>query len=152
MENNKTEQKPYLRWFQSDFEEDTDQDFEWDCLIDDLNELLQEVNPDGYWYCKVKNFGWRSQNGYSFLKFTTAEELIQKVLPNCECSFNIFRQKENLSYTNMRKNHQYLLAAGMKKLGEGSWARARRECGILTNYRLNKVKKAVKAVKTVKAK
>ncbi len=52
----------------------------------------------------------------------------------------LFREKENLSYTNMRENYQYLLAAGMKKLGDGSWARARRECGILTNYRLNSVK------------
>lgn len=48
----------------------------------------------------------------------------------------LFRRHENLSYTNMRKNHQYLLAAGMKKLGNGSWANARKQCGILTNYRL----------------
>lgn len=52
----------------------------------------------------------------------------------------LFRRKENLSYTNMRKNYQYLLAAGMKKLGDGSWARARRQCGILKNYRLSSVK------------
>jgi len=25
----------------------------------------------------------------------------------------------------MRENYQYLLAAGMKKLGDGSWAKAR---------------------------
>ena len=52
----------------------------------------------------------------------------------------LFRNKENLSYTNMRENYQYLLAAGMKKLGDGSWARARRQCGILTNYRLDSAK------------
>lgn len=56
---------------------------------------------------------------------------------------NLFRQKENLSYTSMRENHQYLLAAGMKKLGDGSWAKARRQCGILTNYRLDSVKSRV---------
>jgi len=33
-----------------------------------------------------------------------------------------------------------LFAAGMKKLGDGSWARARRQCGILTNYRLDSAK------------
>jgi 5,10-methylene-tetrahydrofolate dehydrogenase/methenyl tetrahydrofolate cyclohydrolase len=53
----------------------------------------------------------------------------------------LFRRNEDLSYTNMRKNYQYLLAAGMKKLGNGSWARARKQCGILTNYRLNSEKR-----------
>ncbi len=48
----------------------------------------------------------------------------------------LFRRGEVLSYTNMRENYMYLQAAAMKKLGDGSWARARRECGILTNYRL----------------
>ncbi|MEI8247622.1 MAG: hypothetical protein WCI51_17435 [Lentisphaerota bacterium] len=49
----------------------------------------------------------------------------------------LFRRGEPLSYTNMRENYMYLQAAAMKKLGDGSWARARRECGILTNYRLS---------------
>jgi hypothetical protein len=57
----------------------------------------------------------------------------------------LYRQKVNLSYTNMRENYQYLLAAGMKKLGDGSWARAREECGILTNYRLHPEKRGEKA-------
>jgi hypothetical protein len=48
----------------------------------------------------------------------------------------LFRRGEVLSYTNMRENYMYLQAAAMKKLGDGSWARARRECGVLTNYRL----------------
>jgi 5,10-methylene-tetrahydrofolate dehydrogenase/methenyl tetrahydrofolate cyclohydrolase len=47
----------------------------------------------------------------------------------------LFKNDENLSYSNMRQNYQYLLAAGMKKLGEGSWVRARRKCGIKINFR-----------------
>lgn len=54
---------------------------------------------------------------------------------------DLFRQRVDLSYTNMRKNYQYLLAAGMKKLGSGSWANARRYCGILTNFRLRQEKR-----------
>ena len=34
----------------------------------------------------------------------------------------------------MKDNHLYFLAAGMKKLGNGSWAKARRVCGIRENY------------------
>ena len=52
----------------------------------------------------------------------------------------LFRSGESLSYMNMRAKYMYLQAAAMKKLGDGSWARARRECGILTNYRLQREK------------
>ncbi len=48
----------------------------------------------------------------------------------------LYRRGESLSYVYMRKNHLALQAYAMKKIGDGSWAKARRECGILTNYRL----------------
>ncbi len=47
----------------------------------------------------------------------------------------------DMAYSNMRHNHQYLLAYGMKKLGGGSWAEARRVCGITENFRLPKEKR-----------
>jgi len=49
---------------------------------------------------------------------------------------SLYNTGEDLAYPNMRKNHQYLLAYGMKKLGGGSWAEARRVCGIMDNFRL----------------
>jgi len=65
----------------------------------------------------------------------TAGEIKKEVLA-------LFRSGESLSYMNMRKNYLYLQAVAMKKLGDGSWARARRECGILTNYRLQRAKRS----------
>ena len=53
----------------------------------------------------------------------------------------LYRANEDLSYNAMRKNHQYLLAYGMKRLGNGSWAAARLACGILSNYRLTPEKR-----------
>ena len=53
----------------------------------------------------------------------------------------LYKQGVDLSYSNMRKNHQYLLAYGMKKLGGGSWVEARRACGITENFRLPKDKR-----------
>ena len=53
----------------------------------------------------------------------------------------LYDQGEDMAYSNMRKNHQYLLAYGMKKLGGGSWAEARRVCGITENFRLPKHKR-----------
>ena len=54
----------------------------------------------------------------------------------------LFRRGESLSYMHMKKNYLYLQAVAMRKLGDGSWARARRECGILTNYRLQREKRS----------
>ena len=53
----------------------------------------------------------------------------------------LYKKGEDLAYSNMRRNHQYLLAAGMKKLGDGSWVAARIACGITDNYRLSKAKR-----------
>ena len=61
----------------------------------------------------------------------TAKDIKNEVLA-------LFRSGESLSYMHMRANYLYLQAAAMKALGDGSWARARRECGILTNYRLQR--------------
>lgn len=54
---------------------------------------------------------------------------------------DLFRKHVDLSYTSMRANYQYLLAAGMKKLGGGSWDAARKYCGIIANYRLRPEKR-----------
>ena len=61
----------------------------------------------------------------------TAKDIKNEVLA-------LFRRGESLSYMHMKKNYLYLQAVAMRKLGDGSWARARRECGILTNYRLQR--------------
>ena len=50
----------------------------------------------------------------------------------------LHQRQVNLSYTSMRRDYQYLLAAASKKIGDGSWACARLRCGIMTNYRLKK--------------
>ncbi len=56
------------------------------------------------------------------------EEIKQEIIA-------LFESGESLSYPYMRECHQSLLAAGMKKLGNGSWDAARRACGINVNYR-----------------
>lgn len=47
----------------------------------------------------------------------------------------LYRSGSCLSYPYMRANHPNLLAAAMKRLGDGSWDQARRVCGIKVNYR-----------------
>ena len=98
METDK-EIKPIISWFQSNIEE-SDIEFEWDCLIDELDQLINEINIEGYWYCEVENFGWRGSSGYAYLKFETGVNMIRRVLPQTECSFNIFREGNMLKIQN----------------------------------------------------
>ncbi|MDD5728871.1 MAG: hypothetical protein PHV59_09925 [Victivallales bacterium] len=121
-------------------------------VLDRIHELAQADEPlysqyaqnhhKALYMAALKRFGnWGQALRSAGIKYDavrlrrsmTPEEIKKEIL-------RLFRNKENLSYTNMRENHQYLLAAAMKKLGSGSWGRARRQCGILTNYRLNSVK------------
>jgi hypothetical protein len=57
----------------------------------------------------------------------------------------LHNEKVDLAYPNMRENYSNLLAAGMKKVGNGSWALAQKKCGIRINYRLPKHKRKIKA-------
>jgi len=59
----------------------------------------------------------------------------------------LYKKGVDLAYPFMRENYQYLLANGMKKIGDGSWALARKKSGILENYRLSKHKRKIKAAK-----
>ena len=52
-----------------------------------------------------------------------------------EAIITLFESGENLSYGYMRKNYSYLLSYGVRKLGGGSWAEARRQCGIYKNFK-----------------
>ncbi|MCX6986076.1 MAG: hypothetical protein NT118_15200 [Lentisphaerae bacterium] len=49
----------------------------------------------------------------------------------------LYARNVDLAYPNMREKYQYLLAAGMKKLGNGSWEKARKVCGLHVNFRLS---------------
>ena len=66
---------------------------EYDDLCDYLTETLKKLSPDGYFRAEVNNFGWQSKSGYKYLQATTGKELLQKILPETECTFRIFRVK-----------------------------------------------------------
>ncbi len=52
-----------------------------------------------------------------------------------EAILELYQSGADLAAPNMRMHYQYLLAAGAKKLGNGSWAMARTACGISENFR-----------------
>ena len=75
---------------------------------------------------------------------------LRRLMTNDEVKMEIkelYRKGVDMAYPNMRKNYQYLLAAGMKKIGGGSWAEARRVCGIEENYRIPRHKREAEKTK-----
>ncbi len=102
-----------------------------------INSNAKQQNNKALYMAAIKRFGnW--ENAVKAAGINYRKVRIRRLMSKAEIKREImflYRSGVDLSYTNMRKNYQYLLAAGMKKLGNGSWAAARQECGILTNYR-----------------
>jgi len=64
-------------------------------MSEDLSTILKEKNPGGVWNAKVENFGWNNRHGVKSFTAFTGEDLLKKILPECECSFNIFDYQDN---------------------------------------------------------
>ena len=75
-------------------------EWEWECLTEDLSALMNEINQSEYWYTSVENFGWRRQNGHQVFEASNGTELLQKVLPKCECSFKIYKRDNTIVINN----------------------------------------------------
>jgi len=65
--------------------------FHWEGLCECLTEKMQEYNPDGYWSCAAKNFGWRNLNGFKVLEAQDGQTLLKEILPKTDCTFYIHR-------------------------------------------------------------
>lgn len=64
---------------------------EWEFFLDGLQELLNRVNPNKHgWFVQVKNFGWRERSGHKYFRAETAAEFLNNILPETDCTFNIF--------------------------------------------------------------
>lgn len=72
----------------------------WEDLKNDLTEIIKKKNPNGYWKAESRNFGWRSQNGEAFFNAETGVDLLQKILPKTDCTFNIFNYGRGMAIQN----------------------------------------------------
>ena len=112
-----------------------------------INSVAMQENNKPLYMAAVKRFGnW--ENAVKAAGINYRKIRIRRLMESDEIKqeiMRLYRSGVNLSYTNMRENYQYLMVAGMKKLGGGSWAVARLECGILTNYRRSPEKRQEQA-------
>jgi len=71
----------------------SDQDLyehEWDYLLESLTEKIGEINEEGYWFVSIDDFGWRNQSLRGMFEADDGKTFLQKVLPNCDCTFRIY--------------------------------------------------------------
>ena len=64
--------------------------FEWSWMTEALGERLKAMNPDGYWYAEVKNFGWRQQSGYKHFEADDGQSFLREILPETDCTFRVY--------------------------------------------------------------
>jgi hypothetical protein len=79
---------------------DNDLDFEHECMRDEITEWIKEHNPDGDWRATVTGFGWRNLDGEKEFHAEDGQHLLWAVLPNTECTFNIYDEGDHLSMEN----------------------------------------------------
>jgi hypothetical protein len=85
---------PDLKWDSSDFETELEQEDEWEYLVGELDEFIEKHNVDGDWYATVSGFGWQSTDGEKWFSTNEGRKFLQEVLPNTECTFKVWLDKE----------------------------------------------------------
>ena len=71
----------------------------WEDVCEILTDLMKK-NVHGGWKAEVNNFGWRGQDGYKMFRSDTGKKLLREVLPDCECSFKVYRYGRGLAINN----------------------------------------------------
>lgn len=72
----------------------------WDNMVDVITEHMHKHNKHSGWRAKVKNFGWRSQDGHKDFRAESGKELLSQVLPDTECTFKVYRYGHGLAINN----------------------------------------------------
>jgi hypothetical protein len=112
-----------------------------------LNSINIQKNHNPLYMAAVKRFkSWGKavkSVGIDYEKFMQRRRMSKAEIKRA--ILELHQKNEDLAYPNMREKHLNLQAAAMKKIGNGSWALARKRCGIRINYRLPKHKRKIKA-------
>jgi hypothetical protein len=82
-------------------------DDEWEYVMEYLTEIMTEINPDGGWFTTGENMGWQHRSGYKSFKADDGEKFMEEILPKTDCTFHIYRRKDNdgVEYLYIRNAH-----------------------------------------------
>ncbi len=125
-----------------------------------LNSIHAQVKLKPLYMAAVKRFkSWAGAMKAAGIDYNKVR--LRRLMSKSELRAEILKrwnQHFDLAYPNMRKKCQWLLASAMKKVGDGSWDKARKRCGIKINFRLkgknreDAISKALGGVSAVPAK
>lgn len=74
--------------------------FEYDDLCDCLTDLMNKLQDGHQWAARVADFGWQGLSGSRIFSAETGRKLLDAILPQTECTFNIFVDDDHLSIQN----------------------------------------------------
>lgn len=66
----------------------------------EASNIIRSKSPEGYWYVRVENFGWAKRSGYAYVEAITGKQFMGKILPDCECVWNMFNYGKGLLIQN----------------------------------------------------
>lgn len=108
VKTNKQDEMREMIWEDSDF-----WDSEWEYLLQNLQEILDRMNPNGKWRVDGANMGWRHLSGWKYIDcalkysgntrcavYSDARNFLQKILPNTDCTFKIHEKDGMLRILN----------------------------------------------------
>ena len=74
--------------------------FEWEDFLGALDDWIKELSPSGWFTATVTGFGWRKLDGEKDFYAKNAKEFLREVLPDCECTFKVYREPGLLKISN----------------------------------------------------
>lgn len=78
----------------------------WNWVCERMTELMKKINPDSHrWRADASNFGWRKLNGYKSFSADNGEKLFREVLPQTDCTFEVWYEEGEAKFTITNRHH-----------------------------------------------
>lgn len=72
----------------------------WENEMDYLTDIMNERHQTGYWRIEGSNMGWMQRSGYKYLEASTGKELMDGILPDTDCTFEVYKYQRGYKIKN----------------------------------------------------
>lgn len=92
------------RWDSCELEDADDASVQWSFIIRDLQDAIDDLNPQYGFFVTASGIGWRNGSGNKRIGLMDAEGLLRAILPKTDCTFSIYKQVDDDEHTIVIKN------------------------------------------------